>query len=164
MKKFTTLALAAALLTSGTAFANQTIKIEGQTNDLESGCYFLNAQDGAMTWVEADSKWYTTNDGQVRVKTRDVASIDVSTDKVLRDALGAVDNTKSVDYIDSSMWGENTRKTPVLDAGEDYANVTALDGGNVINLSLNHTILVSDSFVAEDNTNYFMNSVVTCTI
>ena len=137
--------MAAALVAATGAQANTSFKIEGATDTLEAGCSFLNVNDGSMAWDEAQGIWYTTNDGQVRVKVRDVASVVVA-------------------YDASALTWENPRKSPTSSVGANDYTVTGLAGGNVLNLKIDHTLTTSDSYVAESNTAYHLVNVVTCNL
>ena len=117
-----------------------------------------------MAWDEANGIWYTTGDGQVRVKTRDVISVVVDNNKELQDELGTVDNLVDVAYDESSLTWENPRKSPASAVGTNDYTVSNLDGGNVLNLKIDHTLTTTDSYVAESNTAYHLVNVVTCNI
>lgn len=136
--------------------------IEGETGDLPQGCAFFYLNDGVMRWDEDDHRWYTTDPAQVRVKVRDVSAVTVDTDRELQWALGTIDTVHTVDYSDSEMTGENEYKNPRMSISENEIEVTGLDGGNVINLDIDHTLEPTDSFVAESNTHYWMVNTVTC--
>jgi len=152
------------MATTSVTYANESFKIEGATETLPSGCSFLNVQDGTMAWDEANGIWYTTGDGQVRVKTRDVISVVVDNNKKLQDAQGDADNLVDVAYDQSSLTWENPRKSPTSAVGGNDFTVQNLEGGNVLNLKIDHTLTTSDSYVAESNTNYHLVNVVTCNI
>ena len=162
---FTKLAIATYIALAATAAqANTSFKIEGATDTLAAGCSFLNVQDGAMAWDETNGQWYTTNDGQVRVKVRDVASVVVDNNKKLQDAIGDADTLVDVAYDASTLTWENPRKTPTSTVNVNDYTVTGLAGGNVLNLKIDHTLTTSDSYVAESNTNYHLVNVVTCNL
>jgi len=150
-------------LLSTSAFAAEDFKIQGATDDLPAGCTFLNLQDGAMEWDESTNSWYTSSDAQIRVKTRDILGLSVATDKALYDAIGAVDDVVEVDYSASTAQGENTRKNVSIATDENLLVITTDAGGNVLNIGVDHGVLASDSFVAEDNTSYWMINTATCT-
>jgi len=169
MKNFTKLALATftattLMATTAPMASAAEFKIEGATETLASGCSFLNVQDGTMAWDEANGIWYTTGDGQVRVKTRDVISVVVDNNKKLQDALGDADTLVDVAYDNSTLTWENPRKSPASAVNTNDYTVTGLEGGNVLNLKIDHTLTTSDSYVAESNTNYHLVNVVTCNI
>lgn len=162
MKKLALVAVIAAF--SSSAFAAESFKIEGQTDTLAAGCSFLNVNDGTMSWDEAAGQWYTDADGQVRVKTRDVASVVVDNQKDLQDSVGKVDDLVDVAYDASSLTWENPRKSPTSTVGTNDYTVTGLEGGNVLNLKIDHTLTTSESYVAESDTNYFLVNTVTCNL
>ena len=163
MKK-SILAIALAALTTTTVFAAEDFKIQGAPSGLENGCSFLNVQDGAMSWNEANSTWTTTQDAHIRVKTRNVQSVAVTNDGKLRDAAGAVDTPKAIDYSDSSVTTENARNAGVIfpSVTEDAYTVSDLTGGNVLNIKVDHRVEATDSFVALNDTNYHVQNTATC--
>ena len=163
MKK-SILAIALAALTTTSAFANENFKIEGTPNGLVAGCSFLNVHDGSMTWDESTNTWTTSQDAQIRVKTRDVLSVEVTNDGNLRDSIGPVDQPSAIDYANSSVVTENTRNAGAVTSAvsEDAYTVTGLAGGNVLNIDVDHSVSATDSFVALNDVNYHVQNTATC--
>lgn len=136
--------------------------IEGETNDLPSGCAFFYLNDGDMVWEEEDHRWYTTEDAEVRMQTRDVYKVTVDTERDLQEDRGVIDIVESVDYEESTFTTEHPYNNPSIQISENLVEIEDLDGGNVLNLRINHTLEPSDSFVAEDYTHYWMVNTVSC--
>ncbi len=144
--------------------AGNDFKIEGATGDLGSGCGFTGTSDGAMAWNELEHKWTTTNPATVSATVRDIASIDITTDKKLRDTIGITDEVLTVQYDESSFVDTNPRYTPLAVNAENSFKLTNTGGGNKVILSIDHSVVPSDDFVAESNEAYHMQNTVTCTI
>ena len=136
--------------------------IEGETEDLAEGCSFFYLNDGTMEWNEDDHRWYTIQDAQVRVKTRDVLRIVVDTNKELQENRGTIDEVETVDYEESDFYTEHPFNSPTMEVSENEIVIDDLDGGNVLNIDIDHTLEPSDSFVAEDFTHYWMVNKVSC--
>lgn len=136
--------------------------IEGETDELEDGCAFFYLNDGTMAWDDENRKWYTVEDAQVRMVTRDILRVLVNTNKELQEDRGTIDEVEVVDYEESAMHTEHPFNSPTLIISENEIKINDLDGGNVLNINIDHTLEPSDSFVAEDNTRYWMVNKVTC--
>jgi len=151
-------------LMSTSVFANENFKIEGSATGLAAGCSFFAVTDGSMAWDESVSTWYTQNPAAIRIKTRDVVSVDITNDGQLRDTVGAVDTPESIDYTDSTVNTENARNAGVIDpvVTEDKYSVTELAGGNVLNIKVDHTVKTTDSFVALNDVAYHVQNTATC--
>lgn len=171
MNTHTTKFLGSVALTLGMTLANislatvEDFKIEGKAYGLEDGCSFLNVKDGSMVYDETDGTWTTDKNAMIRVKTRNVNNVQISNDGQLRDATGPVDTPISFDYTNSSVNTENARNKDVISPSveENSYSVSSLTGGNVLNIGINHAVKTSDSFVALNEIDYFVQNTATCT-
>ena len=161
-RKLTALALALGL-TSTAAMANTgNFNFEGNSDVLASGCSFIQLQDGAMTWNEETGIWTVSDQGGVKIKMRSVLSVTVDNDGSLRDAVGVVDTLDAVDYTGSTVTDVNDRYDPVVTVA-DTISVTDVGAVNILTMGVGGTLDTSDDFVAESETNYYLQNVVTCT-
>jgi hypothetical protein len=160
------ISLMAGVSTTNVAFAAEDFQIKGAPQGLSSGCSFLNIQDGAMSWNEENRTWTTTQDAQIRVKTREVNSVAITNDGKLRDQAGAVDTPEVIDYSESTVSTENARNAGVIfpSVTDDAYTVGDLSGGNVLNIKVDHRVVPTDSFVALNDVNYHVQNTATCTL
>ena len=161
MKKPLTL-IASALLAGSVSADTGNFNFEGNSDVLASGCSFIQLKDGAMTWDESTGIWTVSDQGGVKVKLRSVLNVTVDNDGNLRDALGIVDALDAVDYTGSVVTDVNDRYDPTV-AVADTIEVTDIGAVNILDMGVGGTLDTSDNFVAESETSYFLQNVVTCT-
>lgn len=157
-------ALAVTLIATTASATSSTITSESTTGDLPNICEFSNAVTGAMAWDETNNVFNQTTPPSVTMKVRDVTSVVTDTDKVLYSVSDSAtaDNLAEVSYGSSTATPKDSLRSLVASGNTVIFVVDQFDQPQYFDMTLNHTAVPSQYFVAKDLTTYRITHTITC--
>lgn len=164
MKNKILTAVAGAFIATSAAATTGTVDSSATTPNLPNLCEFTNVVDGVMTWNETTDVFDLTSAPSVSMKVRDVVSVVVNTDKVLYDDTNsnAANILDTVDYTSATAAPSDSLRSLTASGSATNFTVSSFDAPQYFDMSINHTAVPSQYFVAADFTTYYVRHTITC--
>ena len=156
--------LAALVLVVATPAMATTATWGGQSSTFNDGCEFKLNNAGQMAL--SGTTWTVTNPALLKIKTRGVGNIKVTSDNKLRKASGnnPVVDTATVNYTGTLVTGANNGGVVNINQTDiSIGNLNAGNGVKNLQIELRGTAVMSDTDELVSATNYVINHTVTCT-
>lgn len=136
---------------------------QGQTGtqQFDSECTFIQNNPGTM--ILAGNVWTVTTPATVHLQTRDVDTVTVESDDLIRlDSSGDAVDIAVVDYTGSGLTGGPASLTPVVTPTLISVENIASPGAAVFTIAIDGEAVMANTNALGNSTGYHIRHTVTC--
>lgn len=156
-------AIAIAIFVPASASANAgsgTAVWNGQSGAFANECTFQKNNPGTM--VLNGTTWNNTVPAEVKLKTRNVNNVKVTSDNKLRLQNGTIVDDAVVNYIGSTVVGGPAQMVRNINSNEIAVGNIKSNGASVFTINIAGKAEMDDTDELSSNTNYKIQHTVTC--